>query len=390
MKKSSIASPDGALAFLFAIFSMLIWYVTVSIDLSNATLLSLGLMWLLLCLGALIAALINIIRGTGGNTNLLGVILLGLIPGVDTLAAFFFRSIGVTYQPQVYGCLYLIGAIFVFGAALRRKRRRPLVYLRTLAIAAGFLFLGLGDLLGAHGIRAAGGWLMLLYAFISFYYGQVRLYEEFGWPHPEEDDVASAGRRGKISSPQVILSFICASFGIISFVLAFFDVPDDSILAAGIIRLVLGGIYFISALINLYKGSPLGNLNLIFAVCFGLFAGSTLLMEAMQDLLGFAIQPMIYSILQMSAGLYLLTLIPALSWNPLFRQVALVCSGSGLVCSALNAFTGWQGFLYASGLFFLVFCLLNIYSGLNALLPQALPEGPSLAGLVRHRKEQKR
>lgn len=369
MKQSRIASADGALAFIFGIFALLIWYCSVFTGIEDATLFSIALVWLLLCMGALIASLINMVRGSsGGNTNLLGTILLGLIPGIDTLAACFFRSMHLSYQPEIYGVVYLLGAVFILAAAIRRKDRARLVFFRTFSVGVGFLFLAIGDLFSLRFVSAAGGWVMLVYAILNFSFGLHRLYAEFG------EEIQMSGRS---SSPQGIVSFICAVFGMLGFELAFFSVSNDSILAAGIVRLILGGIYFISALINLFKGSPFGNLNLIFAVCFGLFAGSNMLIQALGSLLHVSMQPMIYTILQMAAGLYLFLLLPAFSNLPLYRQCTLGCSGFALICSALNGFSGIVLFNQIGGLVFFAFAMLNVYGGLCFLLPDHFHEGKS-------------
>lgn len=398
-----IASPDGALAFLFAIFGLLMWYVSVFDHLSDSTLLSISMVWLLLSLGTLCASLINMLRGhSRGNTNLLATILLGFIPGIDTLAALFMRSRQMVYQPEVYGIMYVIGALFIFGAAWRRKAQPGYIFLRTIAIGSGLLFLGTGDLLKNPVLREIGGWFVFAFALLSFYYGLSRMYEEFGFSLPQgkaffSNDHSNGVHKMKslayaahplmhrydvISSPQMIVSFICATFGMLSFASAFFPLADDSILATGIMRLLLGGIYFLSALINLFKGSPYGSINLIFSVCFGLFAGSTLMIQALNHLLHFDVAPLIYGVLQMFAGLYLLCLIPALRKSPLYRMMSMIFAGSGLFFASLDAFFHAQVLMQTSGFLFMLFALLNIYAGLSALLPD-LRQGPSAEEMAR-------
>lgn len=410
MKRSTIASPDGALAFFFAIFALLIWYVSVFPSIDNLTLFSLSMVWLLLSAGTLIASLINMVRGfSRGNTNLLATILLGFIPGVDTLVALGMRVIGAPYHPVLYGVMYMIGAILTISAAWRRRMQPGYIFLRTLIVGLGLLCLGIGDTFELHGVLVLGGWLMFVFAMLSFYYGLSRLYEEFGFPLPEgksffKESEKTAGlpsypkskadkmskeplhpRQERLSSPDMIVAFICATFGSLSFAIPFFGLGDDSVMSAGIIRIVLGIIFYCSALINMFKGSPYGSLNLIFAVCFGLFAGSTLSLQSLHDVISFSIQPTFFGVVQLFAGLYLVAIIPATRKAPAYRSLAMFCSGMGFVTGGIDLLTKIPYMNKASGLFFLVFCLLNIYAGMSALLP-SLHQGPTIDQLIRKEK----
>lgn len=183
--KTSIASPEGALSFLFSIFALLMWYVSVSTS-NEATYFSIGLTWIVLSLGALMASLINMIRGSEkGNTNLLATILLGFFPGLNMLISLALNKVDFSYQPTVIGLMYMIGAIFCFGAAWTRRYEPLYIWLRTILVAIGLFFVGFGDLTDLHFFLALGGWNLLMYSLLSLYYGLSILYPYYGKSLPQ-------------------------------------------------------------------------------------------------------------------------------------------------------------------------------------------------------------
>lgn len=194
-------------------------------------------------------------------------------------------------------------------------------------------------------------------------------------------------RFDSLASPQMIVAFICATFGMISFCSAFFDLGTDSILAMAVIRLVLGTVYFLGALINIFKGIPAGNLNLIFSVCFGLFAGSNMMISSLHEYLGVDIQPLIYGIVQVFAAAYLYALLPVMRQFPLINWNALLCAASGLLCQGLCVLLGQPWLNLAGGVFFLIFSLLNIYIGFQAVIP-SLPGGPQMKTVFSRRQKE--
>ncbi|UNT94033.1 hypothetical protein [Allobaculum sp. Allo2] len=57
----------------------------------------------------------------------------------------------------------------------------------------------------------------------------------------------------------------------------------------------------------------------------------------------------------------------------------------GFVTGGIDLLTKIPYMNKASGLFFLVFCLLNIYAGMSALLP-SLRQGPTIDQLLKKKK----
>lgn len=199
-RKSQIVSPEGALSFLFTIFALLMWYISVSTSYNDATLLSIGLTWLILSLGAFMASLVNMVRGSEkGNINLLITILLGFFPGVNTMISLMARAMQIPYRPAVVGMMYMIGAVFGIGAAWSRRFQPFYIFLRTLTASIGLFLVGIGDLFSNSFILAAGGWFLFLYALLSFYYGLSRLYPYYGHRLPQGKPLFfSAGQKSPL------------------------------------------------------------------------------------------------------------------------------------------------------------------------------------------------
>lgn len=185
-KESTIVSPEGALAFLFAIFALQMWYVAVFGGIHEATMLSLSLNWLILSVGALFASLINLIRGERtGNMNMLATILLGFFPGINTLITLSALAMGKPYRPVAYGIMYMIGAVFCLGAAYRRKGEPAVVFLRTVFVGVGLFFVGLGDFSASEIFMKIGGWSLFVFSMCSFYFGLTVMYPYFGFHLPQ-------------------------------------------------------------------------------------------------------------------------------------------------------------------------------------------------------------
>lgn len=188
-----------------------------------------------------------------------------------------------------------------------------------------------------------------------------------------------------LSSPGMMVAFISATFGIMNFSAACLDLRPDSLFAIGIIRLFLGSILFCSALINLLKGNVMGNLHLIFAVCFGLFSGSNMLISVYNRTVHILAQPWIYGIVQICAGFYLAALLPAFKKLPIYQWAGYVCSTAGLFFFGFGDFFWNSQISWFGGWCFLAYTGTSVYTGLSAVIP-VLPQGPSLFSLFHDSK----
>lgn len=184
-----------------------------------------------------------------------------------------------------------------------------------------------------------------------------------------------------IASPNMINFFIGAVFGTFSFLTSIAHLDSDALLAMGVLRLLLGTILFLGALINIFKGIPSGNLNLISAVCFGLFAGVHTTISTLGGFYGVGWQPLIYCIVQLFGGLYILLILPALLDTPLYAWGCQMAGALGLLSQATFGMTALLFFHSVSGFWFLLYTILNTYAGLAAVIPE-LSHGPDTRDVI--------
>ncbi|MCF0261151.1 MAG: hypothetical protein HUJ54_14920 [Erysipelotrichaceae bacterium] len=184
-KQKQIASPDGAISFLFGVFGLLLWYMP-NHQYSTGMLLTVGLMWIVLSAGALAASLLNVKIGRPkGNINLIATLLLGFFPGLNTLVVFSAKMMNIPYEPRIFGLIYMIGSVFCFGVMVKRFSRALYRTISTFMVGAGLLFLGMGDLLSMPVLMKTGGWAMFVFALLSFYYGLSVMYVLYGGSLPQ-------------------------------------------------------------------------------------------------------------------------------------------------------------------------------------------------------------
>lgn len=179
----------------------------------------------------------------------------------------------------------------------------------------------------------------------------------------------------------MVMAFISSVFGMMNFASGCLSLPADSLFAIGIIRLLLGMVSFGGALVYLLKGNAAGNINLIFAVCFGLFSGSNLMITVYNRTMEVYLQPTIYGILQLMAFLFVFCLLPAFRKLPFYLWLANFCTAGGLFCFGTSDLFLIPSLTFYGGCFFLVFSLLSMYSGLSFILP-SLPQGKTAGQIL--------
>lgn len=175
-KKHQIASPDGAISFLFCIFAIMNGYSN-QFAISNNALFSIGAVQSLISVFAIIAALINMIRGKArGNVNLLATMLLGLFPGLIKLIRVLALGFNVRYDPYIFGIIYIIGSLFVFTIAWKRRNKPLYRFIGTVGLSLAFLFDGVGMFFHMHVLVWISGLFYYLFAVEMYYFGLTIMY----------------------------------------------------------------------------------------------------------------------------------------------------------------------------------------------------------------------
>ncbi len=179
-----IASPDGALSFLFGVLALILWYTSVN-AVNPDMLVPICITQLVLSLGSLACSLLNILRGKPrGNLNLITTILLGLFPGFNTLITLLSYLYGQVYSPKIYGLMYIVGSVFAFGVMFGRLHKAVYRSLGTGCMGVAQLLHGLSDMTGNVACLHIAGWFFLLFALSQFWFGMAEMWRYYGahWP----------------------------------------------------------------------------------------------------------------------------------------------------------------------------------------------------------------
>lgn len=393
------ASPDGALSFMFGILGMLLWYTSV-FETNLSELAAAAALWLIMGLGALAASLLNMVRGKmRGNMNLLACLLLGFFPGVNAAITMAAKLSGFSYQPKMIGAVYLVGSVFCLAMGIKRMDRPLYRAAGTFFLSAGMLLLSLWTILDWRLAGVLGGWCCFFFSLCMFYYGLSVLYFFMDARLPQGPVLASANQSGYgykldeafvdarsarmrfFSDPGMILYFIMAVFGVMNFASGLWSMSLDEELAMGLVRLLLGTVYFCAALVLLLQGKPSGNITLINAVCFAFFSGGRKMMIVFEDALPFSVVGGMYGLLQFSAALYIAVFLLAYKGVPVYSYCMSWLSTSGLMLFGLSELLHLDFLSVIAAFCFLAFALLAVYSGLCATLP-SLPQGKIFQGFA--------
>lgn len=198
--ETKIASPDGALSFLFCVFGMLFWFSRTS-ALNSDALFSIGCIQIILGIGAFAASLLNMVRGKPrGNINLMATILLGFFPGFNTLISLIALSQNIHFQPRVYGLMYIVGAVFCIGVMIKRYEKPLYRFIGTFSIAAALLCIGISDFLLIPVFSVIGGWFMFVFSLEMFYFGISVMYSYYGSYLPQGISLKKWMKRRKYES----------------------------------------------------------------------------------------------------------------------------------------------------------------------------------------------
>jgi len=162
--KSTIASPDPALQFLFSTFGILTWLSTVK-KLPQDSAMTLGI--------------IEICR-----EPVLSVIL-GFSGGITQIVMVQSNRMGIPFHPWISAVIILLGGLFV-TAILPLMTCMPLYeFLSHLFVARGFLGSSIGTLASLPWLHMAGAWCLLLFGITGMYYGISLMYRAAGRRIPQ-------------------------------------------------------------------------------------------------------------------------------------------------------------------------------------------------------------
>ena len=183
--RSTIASPDPALQFLFSTFGILTWLSTVT-KLPQDSAMTLGIIEICLGTGAFAGSILALIRGDiHANVNLVLSVILGFSGGITQIVMVQSNRMGIPFHPWISSVIILLGGLFVTGI-LPLMTRMPLYeFFSHVFVAIGFLASSLGSLASLPWLHMTGAWCLLLFGITGMYYGISLMYESMGRSIPQ-------------------------------------------------------------------------------------------------------------------------------------------------------------------------------------------------------------
>lgn len=177
-------------------------------------------------------------------------------------------------------------------------------------------------------------------------------------------------------SPDPALQFVFAMFGLMTWISTVVPMTSDAMFVKGVLQVCLGIAAFAGSCMNLRRGDPHGNINLILSVILGFAFGITSLAPW---LFGGHIHTWLLSTILLAGSLYMACFLPLLGDSPLYIWCEHLCVCSGLFLKSLSDILSIKALGDIGAWLLLGFALLALYQGASqmyALCGRHLPQGP--------------
>lgn len=177
-------------------------------------------------------------------------------------------------------------------------------------------------------------------------------------------------------SPDPALQFVFGMFGLMTWISTVVSMTSDAMFVKGVLQICLGIASFTGSCMNLRRGDPHGNINLILSVILGFAFGITSLAPW---LFGGHIHTWLLSTILLAGSLYMACFLPLLGDSPLYIWCEHLCVCSGLFLKSLSDILSVKVLGHLGAWLLLGFSLLALYQGASqmyALCGRHLPQGP--------------
>lgn len=182
-------------------------------------------------------------------------------------------------------------------------------------------------------------------------------------------------------SPDPALQFVFAIFAVLTWLSAVVRLSYDAMMTAGILQICLGIAAYTGGHINLRRGDPHSNINLILSVILGFASGLTHVAQAVASLAHLRFHPWVFSVVLLIGGLYMLCFLPLMAKAPAYVFCEHLCVCSGLILFSLSDLLALPVLKIIGAWLLLVFALLALYQGVCEMFAQygrKLPQGRPL------------
>lgn len=187
------------------------------------------------------------------------------------------------------------------------------------------------------------------------------------------------------ADPDPMLQYVFSMFAVMTWISTVHVMSDDVLFVSGILQICLGTAAFVGSLINLKRGDPHGNINLILSVILGFAAGLTQIASVVCKAYSIHFHPWIMSIILLTGGIYMLCFLPLLKKMPLYVFVSHLCVSLGFLCRAIADLASIPVLMNVGAWLLLIFALTAFYQGVSLMYAQYgihIPQGVSLQTLT--------
>lgn len=178
-------------------------------------------------------------------------------------------------------------------------------------------------------------------------------------------------------SPDPALQFVFGMFGLTTWISTIVPMSVDAMFVKGVLQVCLGVAAFAGSCMNLRRGDPHGNVNLILSVILGFAFGIT----SLAPFFGGHVHTWLLSTILLAGSLYMACFLPLLGNAPMYVWAEHICVCLGLFFKSLSDILSVKMLGEIGAWLLLGFALLALYQGVSemyALCGRQLPQGPRM------------
>ncbi|MBD5423797.1 MAG: hypothetical protein HDR44_01545 [Allobaculum sp.] len=199
--------------------------------------------------------------------------------------------------------------------------------------------------------------------------------------HPEEKMASIMDKTTSPSSycvsPDPALQFVFGMFGLMTWISTVVSMNPDAMFVKGVLQVCLGVAAFAGSCMNLRRGDPHGNVNLILSVILGFAFGIT----SLAPFFGSHIHTWLLSTILLAGSVYMACFLPLLGDAPIYIWGEHIFVCLGLFSKSLSDILSLSILGEVGAWLLLGFALLALYQGISdmyALCGRHLPQGPRM------------
>lgn len=184
-----------------------------------------------------------------------------------------------------------------------------------------------------------------------------------------------------IASPDPALQFVFAMFAILTCLSKILNLTADARFVMGVLQLSLGVAALTGSRLNLKRGDPHGNINLVLSVILGFASGLTQISGVFASMAHLHFHPWVLSVILLMGGIYMLAMLPLMNRAPAYVWFEHLSVSLGFLSGAFGDLLAQPVLSHISGWLLFCFALLALYQGVSemyGLYGRKLPQGRSL------------